>query len=132
MLQAGAAGYLTKDVLGDEVVQAVRAVATGDVVLSPLAVKLLVQSLTENTSQPTKATLMGSYTSLTTRELEILKFVAKGFNNAEIGNHLGLSRRTVSSHLEQVFEKLRVASRTEAVAQGLRLGLLSIDDFDQQ
>ncbi len=129
MLQAGAAGYLTKDVLGDEVVQAVRAVATGEAVLSSTALKLLVQHLPDGSARPAYVPDSGEE-SLTCRELEVLRLVARGLSNAEIGDHLGLSKRTVSSHLEQVFEKLSVASRTEAVAQALRAGLLTVNDFN--
>ena len=126
ILQAGAAGYLVKSVFGDEVVQAIRAVVAGDMVLSPS----IGQRLLKHAAQyPTKPLSLESGEKLSTRELEILKLAARGMMNKDIGLSLGLELRTVKGHLSNIFSKLGVGSRTEAVITGLRAGFLSLDDL---
>jgi DNA-binding NarL/FixJ family response regulator len=126
ILQAGAAGYVIKSVFGDELVQAVRAVVTGDMVLSPLIGQRLLKYAAR---YPTKPVLLEAGEKLSTRELEILKLTAKGMMNKDIGLSLGLDLRTVKGHLSNIFSKLRVGSRTEAVITGLRAGFLTLDDL---
>jgi len=126
ILQAGAAGYLVKSVFGDEVVQAVRAVVTGEMVLSPsIGQRLLKQAA----RYPTRPVLLGAGEKLSARELELLKLTARGLSNKDIALTLGIKLRTVKGHLSDIFSKLRVASRTEAVIVGLRAGFLSMDDI---
>jgi NarL family two-component system response regulator LiaR len=126
ILQAGAAGYLVKSIFGEELVQAIRAVATGDMVLSPsIGQRLLKQAA----RYPTKPVLLEGGEKLSTRELEILKLTAKGMMNKDIALSLGLELRTVKGYLSNIFSKLRVGSRTEAVITGLRSGYLSLDDI---
>jgi NarL family two-component system response regulator LiaR len=126
ILQAGAAGYLVKSIFGEELVQAIRAVATGDMVLSPsIGQRLLKQAA----RYPTKPVLLEGGEKLSTRELEILKLTAKGMMNKDIALSLGLELRTVKGYLSNIFSKLRVGSRTEAVITGLRAGYLSLDDI---
>ncbi len=126
ILQAGAAGYLVKSVFGDEVVQAIRAVVTGDMVLSPSIGQRLLKYAAR---YPTKPVLLKAGEKLSTRELEILKLTAKGMMNKDIALSLGLELRTVKGHLSNIFSKLGVGSRTEAVITGLRAGFLSLDDL---
>ncbi len=126
ILQAGAAGYLVKSAFGDEVVQAVRAVVTGEMVLSPsIGQRLLKQAA----RYPTKPVLLEAGEKLSARELEVLKLTARGMSNKEIAQTLEIKLRTVKGHLADIFSKLRVASRTEAVMAGLRVGFLSMDDI---
>jgi DNA-binding NarL/FixJ family response regulator len=126
ILQAGAAGYLLKSAFGDEVVQAVRAVVTGEMVLSPsIGQRLLKQAA----RYPTRPVLLEAGEKLSTRELEVLKLTARGLSNKDIALALGVKLRTVKGHLADIFSKLRVASRTEAVIAGLRAGFLSMDDI---
>jgi NarL family two-component system response regulator LiaR len=126
ILQAGAAGYLVKSIFGEELVQAIRAVATGDMVLSPsIGQRLLKQAA----RSPTKPVLLEGGEKLSTRELEILRLTAKGMMNKDIALSLGLELRTVKGYLSNIFSKLRVGSRTEAVITGLRAGYLSLDDI---
>ena len=126
ILQAGAAGYLVKSAFGDEVVQAVRAVVTGEMVLSPsIGQRLLKQAA----RYPTKPVLLEAGEKLSARELEVLKLTARGMSNKEIAQTLEIKLRTVKGHLAGIFSKLRVASRTEAVMAGLRVGFLSMGDI---
>jgi NarL family two-component system response regulator LiaR len=126
ILQAGAAGYLIKSAFGDEVVQAVRAVVTGEMVLSPAIGQRLMKQAAR---YPTRPVLLEAGEKLSTRELEILKLTARGMSNKDIAKALGIKLRTVKGHLADIFSKLRVASRTEAVIAGLRTGFLSMDDI---
>ncbi len=126
ILQAGAAGYIIKSAFGDEVVQAVRSVVTGEMVLSPaIGQRLLKQAA----RYPTRPVFLEAGEKLSARELEILKLTARGMSNKDIATALGIKLRTVKGHLADIFSKLRVASRTEAVIAGLRTGFLSMDDI---
>jgi NarL family two-component system response regulator LiaR len=126
ILQAGAAGYLIKSAFGEQVVQAVRAVATGEMILSHLiGMRLLKQAA----RYPTRPALLEAGEKLSTRELEVLKLTARGLSNKDIALALGIKLRTIKGHLADIFSKLRVASRTEAVIAGLRAGFLSLDDI---
>ena len=107
---AGAQGYLTKNVVYDELVAAIRDVHAGG---RPIAKKLQRSESGESHTGP-----------LTRRELEVLGLLRQGFTNAEIGNLLGFSERTARSHVGAIKEKLRCAHRAEAVAKGFELGLL--------
>ena len=126
ILQAGAAGYLIKSAFGDEVVQAVRAVVTGEMVLSHAIGQRLMKQAAR---YPTRPVSLEAGEKLSTRELEILKLTARGMSNKDIAQALGIKLRTVKGHLADIFSKLRVASRTEAVIAGLRAGFLSMDDI---
>jgi len=126
ILQAGAAGYLTKSVFGDELVQAVRGVVAGEMVLSPtIGQRLLKQAA----RYPTKPVPLEAGEKLSMRELEVLKLAARGMSNKDIANELGLSLRTIKGHLAETFSKLMVGSRTEAVITGLQAGFLTLDDI---
>lgn len=122
ILEAGAAGYLLKDVHGSELVHAVRSVCAGESVLHPaIARKVLSRFRGSGTHAD------GS--SLTEREVEVLRLAARGLSNKEIAAALDLSARTVQVHLGRIFRKLRVASRTEAVIHGLRNGWFRLEDL---
>ena len=126
ILEAGAAGYLTKSVFGEEVVQAVRGVVAGEMVLSPAIGQRLIKQAAR---YPTKAVPLDRGDKLSIRELEIIKLAARGMSNKDIATELGLTLRTIKGHLSDIFGKLSVGSRTEAVIAGLRAGFLSIDDI---
>jgi NarL family two-component system response regulator LiaR len=110
-LQAGAIGYLLKDVSADELVQAIRAAHAGRSTLSPEA----AQSLVLATSQPPSPGL-----DLTERERGVLTLMIEGLNNTQIAAKLSISPSTVKSHVSNILAKLGVASRTEAVSLALR------------
>lgn len=111
-IEAGALGYLLKDAPPEELLAAVRSAADGDSTLSPtVANRLMTRVRTPRTS-------------LTPRELEVLKLVAEGSSNREIGRTLLLSEATVKSHLVHIYDKLGVRSRTSAVAAARDQGVL--------
>ncbi len=112
-LEAGARGYLLKDMLLTDVVQSVRAVHHGERVI-PNAVAARLAEFPERSD-------------LTERELEVLKLVARGLSNKEVARAIGRTDETVKIHLKNVFAKLGVADRTEAVTVALTRGLLHLD-----
>jgi len=126
ILNAGAAGYLTKTAFGEEVVQAVRAVAMGGTVLSHEVREQIMSHASHFISKP--STYRGTGL-LTNREHQILKLIAKGLSNKEIADCLGLTTNTVKHYLVELFSKLNVGSRTEAVISGLQSGYLNMDDL---
>jgi NarL family two-component system response regulator LiaR len=127
ILQAGAGGYLTKSVYGDEVIHAVRSLVSGETVLSPSVSQQIFKYAFQHTVQPKKLDVGNK---LSTRELEVLGLAAKGISNKDIAMRLGLSLRTVKGYLADLFLKLNVASRTEAVIVGLRRGILILNDLE--
>ena len=115
-LQAGAIGYLLKDVSADELAQAIRAAHAGRSTLSPEAAQALVHA----TSQPPAPGI-----DLTERELEVLALMVEGLNNTQIAARLTVSPSTVKSHVSTILTKLGVASRTEAATLALRNHMVS-------
>ena len=110
-LEAGAIGYLLKDVSADELAAAIRAAHAGRATLSPEA----AQALVETANQPPAPGL-----DLTERELEVLALMVEGLNNTQIAGRLSVSPSTIKSHVSNILSKLGVASRTEAVTLALR------------
>lgn len=126
LLEAGAAGYLLKDVRGSQLVEAVRGVRAGEPILHPaLARKVLAHFFPGRDAKAAEAL----QEQLTAREREVLTLAAKGKGNKDIARELALSVRTVQVHLSHIFKKLGVASRTEAVISGLRRGLVQLDEL---
>ena len=115
-LEAGAIGYLLKDVSADELAQAIRAAHSGRATLSPEAAQALVQT----SNQPPDPGL-----DLTEREREVLVLMVEGLNNTQIAGRLTVSPSTVKSHVSNILSKFGVASRTEAVTLALRHGLVT-------
>jgi DNA-binding NarL/FixJ family response regulator len=126
MLKSGADGYLTKTILVEDIIKSIRSVIAGEMVISPLVFK---QVLKYALRYSTKPIIFDSNVKLTIRELEILKLLGRGMGNKNIAQELNLGTRTVKSHLVDIYSKLRVFSRTEAVIIALRAGLLTIDDL---
>ena len=119
LLEAGVAGYLLKSSTGEEIVKAIRAVHAGESVLHPsVMAKLLARaarSFTELTPQAGKS-------ELTEREMSVLQLAARGMSNKEIAQQLNLAMPTIKAHLVNIFNKMGVASRTEAVLFALKKG----------
>ena len=125
-LRAGAAGYLLKSVRGRELIDAIRAVHAGESVLHPAVARRVIEQLTTVTSGTPRTRVIEP---LSEREVEVLKLAAKGISNRDIAEELSLSPRTVQAHLGNIFNKLDVASRTEAVLYGLKRGWLTLEDL---
>lgn len=115
-LEAGAIGYLLKDVSADDLARAIRAAHSGRATLSPEAAQALVQ----NANQPPMPGL-----DLTEREREVLSLMIEGLNNTQIAGRLTVSSSTIKSHVSNILSKLGVSSRTEAVALALRNHIVS-------
>jgi len=127
LLDAGAAGYLLKSARGRDLVGAIRAIRAGESVLHPkIIAKLLKRATTAPVGEHKASELLSE------RESEILKLVTSGMSNKEIAEKLFLSQRTVKAHLTNIFNKLNVASRSEAVVKGLQWGLVTLETTEEQ
>ncbi len=123
-IKSGAKGYLLKNIDSFKLVEAVRLVASGGVVVSsPMAENLLKEFSTLADRQPQPARL--PRTSLTEREREILCQLARGASNREIGATLGISENTVRAHLRNILEKLHLHNRIQAAAYAIKEGLVA-------
>ena len=109
MLKAGAKGYLLKDSSPDEIAEGIRAVAEGKTWLCPAVSQVLLESVNSGNS-PIEAE------ALTGREVEVLQYVAQGYNNAQIAERLKISEGTVKNHMTSLYDKLRLHTRAEVVA----------------
>lgn len=118
LAEAGVRGYLLKTATDAEILAAVRAVAAGGSVFAAAVTEALLRYARDDTA--------GHDLALTERELEVLRHVATGLTNRDIGRHMGISGRTVQAHLSHIYGKLGVASRTEAVTVSIREGLLRV------
>jgi DNA-binding NarL/FixJ family response regulator len=124
LLEAGAAGYLLKSARGSTVVDAVRTISKGESVLHPTVIAKLLKHAMHAEAASDK---MQGGESLSAREMEVIKLAAKGMSNKDIAEALCLTVRTVKAHLSNIFGKLGVASRTEAILKGLREGWLTLE-----
>src|SRR5215475_6513000 len=111
-LQAGALGYLLKSVSPGELTEAIRLVYRGEKYISPEVAAQLVKYVTEP--------------DLTNREIEVLSYIAKGNRNRDIGTVLNISEETVKTHISHIMEKLKAQDRAEAIAIGIRRGILHL------
>jgi len=126
LLEAGAAGYLLKNVRGRELIDAIRAVHAGESVLHPAVARRVISHLMSPALSHIESRVIEP---LSDREMEVLKLAAQGISNKGIAEQLFLSPRTVQTHMGNIFNKLGVASRTEAVLHGLRKGWLTLEDL---
>ncbi|MET7369733.1 response regulator transcription factor [Streptomyces sp. NPDC005566] len=119
-LQAGARGYLTKDARGEEIVQAIEAVLSGEAGLSPKVQRRLLERVTAEAGAPAPSELPDG---LTPREAEVLVLIAGGLSNAEIARTLHVSRATVKTHINNLFAKTGARDRAQAVRYAYGRGL---------
>ena len=125
LLEAGACGYLLKSAHSSEITGAIHAVQSGESVLDPVVTRKLLErvvGVTKGTGE-SKAREV-----LSRREVEILRLASKGMSNKDIANALFVSVRTVKAHLTNIFNKMGVACRTDAIVKGLREGYISLDE----
>ena len=115
-IQAGAIGYLLKDTDAPRLRQAIKAAAAGEVQLSPAAAAMLMHKVKAPRSPET----------LTERETEVLRQLARGKSNKEIATSLFISETTVKTHVKNIMQKLGVPSRTQAALYAARIGLVSL------
>ena len=126
MLQAGAAGYLLKEEALETVVAAVRAVAGGEAWYSqPVMAKVTAWARGETVMPPGVA-------GLTEREVEVLRLVARGWDNRRIAEALCITEQTVKNHVSRIYAKLGVESRVEAVLRAISLGLVPFGEMEGQ
>lgn len=118
-LRAGASGFLLKDAEADQLVDAIRVIASGDAIIAPSVTKRLIS---EFAGRPESRQVTG-LEELTERELEVLRLVAKGLSNAEIAEELFVSETTVKTHVSHVLTKLHLRDRVQAVVAAYESGL---------
>jgi NarL family two-component system response regulator LiaR len=118
-IQAGAAGYLLKNVEPAELARAINAAARGEAIIDPTAAARLVQAIAENTKP-----VVVEPERLTRREREVLELIAAGRSNKRIALELGISEKTVKTHVGHLLAKLGVADRTQAALLAVRDGLV--------
>jgi len=120
-LRAGASGFLLKDVTAERLVEAVRMVADGSMLLGPSVTRRLVHDVTARTPEPVP---VPGLDDLTPRELETLRAVARGLSNAEIAAELWITEATVKSHVSEALRKLRCRDRVQLVIAAYESGLV--------
>jgi DNA-binding NarL/FixJ family response regulator len=123
-LRAGASGFLLKDAPPEDLVSAVRLVAAGEALLAPSVTRRVIE---EFARRPAPVRDGGTHESLTARELEVLRLVARGLTNDEIAAELFVSRTTVKTHVARVLAKLGLRDRVQAVVHAYEHGLVSGD-----
>ena len=126
VLEAGAAGYLLKDLSSAELIRSIQTVCRGESVLHPAVANKVLARFRNNKSRHDEKELLPL---LTEREIQILKMTARAMSNHDIAEKLQLSVRTVESHLSAIFNKMGVGSRTEAVLQAILKGLFTIEEL---
>ncbi|GIG88640.1 response regulator [Plantactinospora endophytica] len=122
-LSAGASGFLLKDVTPEHLVAAVRMVRSGDALLAPTITRRLVERFASRSADP--AATHRDLSTLTPRELEVLRLLAQGLSNAELAAHLHLSEATVKTHVARILGKLGLRDRVQAVVVAYETGLVS-------
>ncbi len=118
-MRAGARGYLLKGAEGEETLRAVRAVASGEAIFSPAIADRMIRYFAHAPVQPSQI----AFPELTEREREVLTLIAQGLTNRAIADRLVLSEKTVRNHVSNIFAKLQVADRAEAIIRARNAGL---------
>ena len=129
MIQSGAAGYLLKDVEPSMMVQAIRRVHAGESFVEPSLTAKLFRGITDREAQKPapQAPGMSESDKLSAREIEVLRLIGRGMSNAEIARELYLSEKTVKNHLTNIFRKIQVWDRTQAVLFAIKHKIVLIE-----
>jgi DNA-binding NarL/FixJ family response regulator len=122
-LRAGAGGFMLKDAAPSQLAEAVRTVAAGEALLAPAVTRRLVEQFVRR--PPADRVAEQRFGELTPRELEVLKLIARGLSNAEIGAELFLSEATVKTHVTRILGKLGLRDRVQAVVLAYESGLIA-------
>lgn len=123
-MRAGAGGYVLKDADRDDLVRAIHAVSRGEAIFSPaIAQRMIAYFAAVHDSGAARAMPELAFPDLTAREREILGFIARGYNNAAIAARLSLSLKTVQNHVSNIFTKLQVTDRAQAIVRAREAGL---------
>ncbi len=125
-VKQGAAGYLLKGVETAKLIEAILDVYAGGSVIQPSLARQILRNFQGGPAKSPSKQPESYRRSLTERELECLQMIGKGLSNTEAANVMGLSRATIRTHLEHIYQKLDVCNRVEAVTEGLRQGLIGI------
>jgi DNA-binding NarL/FixJ family response regulator len=123
-LQGGASGFLLKDTPAEDLINAIRVVASGDALLAPSVTRRLIRRYQESSSEPTVAAEIPGLDQLTQREVEVMSELAKGYSNAEIGQALFVSETTVKTHVGRVLTKLGLRDRVQVVVAAYESGMV--------
>jgi DNA-binding NarL/FixJ family response regulator len=122
-MRAGARGYLLKGADPQEVLSVIRAVAEGQALFGPAIAERLLNYFKELSTKPSLPQTGAAFQELTERELEVLRLISQGLNNQEIAHKLFLSPKTVRNHITNIFSKLQVADRAQAIVRAREAGL---------
>jgi DNA-binding NarL/FixJ family response regulator len=122
-LRAGASGFVLKDEPPEQLIAAIRTVAAGDALLSPLVTRRVIDQF----ARVPRPTTPSELDELTTREREVFRLIAQGLSNAEIGESLYISETTVKTHVTHVLQKLNLRDRVQAVVLAYQAGLVESD-----
>ncbi len=127
-VEAGATGYLLKDGSYDEIGDAVQCLLEGGSPITPSIARTILRRMQPSAASPPPERPAPEQPSLSDREAEVLRLIAKGFSYPEIAELLGISSHTVTTYVRRIYEKLEVNSRGSAVYEAVSLGLISMDD----
>jgi DNA-binding NarL/FixJ family response regulator len=122
-MRAGAKGYVLKDADEEDMLHAIRAVGKGEAIFSPAVARRVIDFFTGTRSEFERAVPARAFPELTDREREVLNLIAQGLNNPEIASRLYLSPKTVRNHISNIFAKLQVADRAQAIVRAREAGL---------
>jgi DNA-binding NarL/FixJ family response regulator len=125
-IKAGASGYLLKGATSEKIIEAIRDVCAGGTVIQPSLARSLLSHFRAGGSDAPAQAMDEGQRPLSDREREILQLIAKGVSNSEAAQVLNLSKATIRTHLEHIYQKLEVTNRVEAVTEGIRKGIIDV------
>lgn len=124
-IKAGATGYLLKDCTPDDLSRAIGSVYAGDTIMSPEVARKMLLAFEEVDEEPEAP-------DLSSRELDVLRAIARGKGNKQVATDLGISGKTVRNHVSNIYKKLHIYDRTQAVLYAIREGLIETDGIENK
>ena len=128
-IKAGARGYLLKDADPDDLLRAIRTVHAGHTIIAPNLAQKMLRTFEAGASRPTGSRLAGP-PPLTERELEVVRSLARGMSDRQIAHALGISEKTVGNHTSNIYRKLHIYDRTQAVVYAIKEGVIQVEDLE--